>query len=448
MTITPMLKKQIEADISACESHTEITGSKSLYSELVARYAVLDPTFKNDLSTNGKAAVVGSEFDYRPELRAIASKLKMYLLIEESDCEISSPLRRRVDEFIKRGEKIGREEHHPAEGGFPISYISGPQYDKWMSEINIFNDRYLKMHPLHNSIHTAFTHRNTKASAYEDMMGYLSALVSDEEFWRENEPKEGKMVIRGRKTIDQLLAEDIDRCEQYLGNSQDEAVGRRLYIEITGRYDSIIQGFGNGLYQYIAEQHFYDPEIDGETLRYNLSVLLNKMISYQAVKCSSIEHTSTQGEKKMGNKVFIVHGHDNEAIQEMARTLEKGGFEAIILHEQPDAGLTIIEKIERHTDVCYAVVLYTECDKGRDKNVPVEHEQNRARQNVVFEHGLLIGKLGRDRVSALVKGDIEIPGDINGVVYISMDKHGAWKMQLAKNMQDVGLPVDMNTFCR
>ena len=80
-----------------------------------------------------------------------------------------------------------------------------------------------------------------------------------------------------------------------------------------------------------------------------------------------------------------------------------------------------LKKIERFSDVCYAVVLYTECDKGRDKNKPVEQERYRARQNVVFEHGYLIGKLGRDHVCALVKGDVETPGDISGVIYTSMD---------------------------
>lgn len=70
------------------------------------------------------------------------------------------------------------------------------------------------------------------------------------------------------------------------------------------------------------------------------------------------------------------------------------------------------------------------------------------RQNVVFEHGYLIGKLGRDHVCALVKGDVETPGDISGVIYTSMDSAEGWKIQLANNMMDVGLSVDMNTFCR
>ena len=81
--------------------------------------------------------------------------------------------------------------------------------------------------------------------------------------------------------------------------------------------------------------------------------------------------------------------------------------------------------------------------------IPLEREDEkyRARQDVVFEHGYPIGKLCRDHVCALVKGNVETPGDISGVVYVSMDSAGAWKMQLGKNMKAVGLPVDLNTFC-
>lgn len=80
--------------------------------------------------------------------------------------------------------------------------------------------------------------------------------------------------------------------------------------------------------------------------------------------------------------------------------------------------------------------------------MPEGQEKFRARQNVVFEHGYLIAKLGRDHVCAMVKGEVETPGDISGVVYIPMDAPGAWKMQLALNMQNIGLDVDMNKFCR
>lgn len=151
----------------------------------------------------------------------------------------------------------------------------------------------------------------------------------------------------------------------------------------------------------------------------------------------------TEGDKTaMNNKVFIVHGHDEGATQTIARALEGAGLEVIILHEQASGGKTIIEKIEANNNVSFAVVLYTPCDLGRSVQAQVDDEKNRARQNVVFEHGYLIGKLGREKVCALVKGDVETPGDISGVVYIAMDEKGAWKMELAKEMGTAGLAIN------
>jgi predicted nucleotide-binding protein len=150
-----------------------------------------------------------------------------------------------------------------------------------------------------------------------------------------------------------------------------------------------------------------------------------------------------EGGKFVDNtKVFIVHGHDNEAKQETARFIEKLGLQAIILHEQASKGKTIIEKIEENSNVGFAVVLYTPCDEGKAKTQAEFHD--RARQNVVFEHGYLIGKIGRQNVCALVKGDIEKPNDISGVVYINMDSHGAWKTDLIKEMKESGYAVDAN----
>lgn len=145
-------------------------------------------------------------------------------------------------------------------------------------------------------------------------------------------------------------------------------------------------------------------------------------------------------ETTRSNKVFIVHGHDDYLKTEVARFVEKIGYEAVILHEQANAGSTIIEKIERNSDVGFAIVLYTPCDDGRSKSA--EEYKSRARQNVVFEHGYFIAKLGRSNVVALHKGeDIELPNDISGVVYVKYES-GAWKYEIAKEMLASGYRVD------
>jgi predicted nucleotide-binding protein len=100
--------------------------------------------------------------------------------------------------------------------------------------------------------------------------------------------------------------------------------------------------------------------------------------------------------RQWSRKIFIVHGHDNEAKVEVARFLERVGFEAIILHEQANRGRTIIEKVEMHSDVGFAVVLLTPDDEGGKRG---NSTRPRARQNVVLELGYFIGRLGRDRVA-------------------------------------------------
>jgi hypothetical protein len=114
-------------------------------------------------------------------------------------------------------------------------------------------------------------------------------------------------------------------------------------------------------------------------------------------------------------KVFVVHGHDSGARDAVARFLGKIELEAIILQEQPDQGLTIIEKFETYaSQVGFAVVLLIPDDLAGPTSAP--SQTSRARQNVIFELGYFAGKLGRGRTCLLRKGEIEIPSDLYGVI--------------------------------
>lgn len=143
------------------------------------------------------------------------------------------------------------------------------------------------------------------------------------------------------------------------------------------------------------------------------------------------------------SQVFIVHGHDNLARLEVANFIKSLGLKDIVLNEQASSGKTIIEKIEEYSDVGFAIVLYTPCDVGASQRQK-DQLRYRARQNVVFEHGYLMGKIGRENVCSLVKGDIETPTDISGVVYIPMDEGDGWKLAVAKEMKKSGYDVDFN----
>lgn len=142
-------------------------------------------------------------------------------------------------------------------------------------------------------------------------------------------------------------------------------------------------------------------------------------------------------------KVFLVHGHDNEAKESVARFIERLGLEAVILHEQANRGRTIIEKLEHHVDACFVVVLLTPDDVGATRK-DADRLQPRARQNVILELGLFIGKLGRGGVCVLQKGAVELPSDYHGVLPVMMDEGGGWKAQLAEELKQAGCVININ----
>jgi predicted nucleotide-binding protein len=143
------------------------------------------------------------------------------------------------------------------------------------------------------------------------------------------------------------------------------------------------------------------------------------------------------------DKVFVVHGHDEATREAVARFLEKIELKAIILHEQPDQGRTIIEKFEAYANqVCFAVILLTPDDLGGPASEPAQ--VTRARQNVIFELGYFVGRLGRGRACLLRKGEVEIPSDLYGVIYTDMDAGEGWKLKLVKELKAAGIDFDAN----
>lgn len=146
------------------------------------------------------------------------------------------------------------------------------------------------------------------------------------------------------------------------------------------------------------------------------------------------------------NRVFIVHGHDEAPRETVARFISGIGLDPVILHEQANRGMTIPEKLIANGNVGFAVVLLTPDDVGRAKS---ETDDNpRARQNVILELGYFVGRLGRERVCALLKDKVEIPSDYMGVVYTPFDAGGGWRQQLAKELQAVGYEIDWNKVMR
>jgi predicted nucleotide-binding protein len=143
----------------------------------------------------------------------------------------------------------------------------------------------------------------------------------------------------------------------------------------------------------------------------------------------------------MSNKVFVVHGHDEAAQNEVALFLSRIGLEPIVLHLRPNGGRHLLTKFKEEAEgASFAVVLMTPDDEGGPK--ATSDRRDRARQNVVFELGFFIGRFGPEKVAALMKGDVEKPSDFDGIAYISLDSHGRWKTQLARELQHAKVPFD------
>lgn len=143
--------------------------------------------------------------------------------------------------------------------------------------------------------------------------------------------------------------------------------------------------------------------------------------------------------------VFVVHGHDDAAVLSVERCLDRLGTQPIVLRELPGSGKTIIEKFEHYASgSCFAVVLLTPDDLGGE-NANIPSLNARARQNVIFELGFFFAKLGRPRVIGLVKAGktkLELPSDYLGVQYVDMDSGKGWQLELAKELENAGIPVD------
>jgi len=187
---------------------------------------------------------------------------------------------------------------------------------------------------------------------------------------------------------------------------------------------------------------FYSNDLESAILKQK--EITEELITYAKGTKKQVPNLLGKEKKVTPSKVFIVHGHDDALINEVKAFLSAQSIEPIVLREQHDASLTIIEKLERYTkdpSIGFGIVLYTPDDEG--KAIGEDDYKLRARQNVVFEHGLLIGLYTREKVICLVKkeGHIEMPGDVNGIVYTD-HSHKDWRMSVAHMLSDAGYDIN------
>jgi len=167
---------------------------------------------------------------------------------------------------------------------------------------------------------------------------------------------------------------------------------------------------------------------------------------------SPFEPTSrSEIQPRSGQSVFLVHGSDVAANEQVTRFIEaQPTLKLVRLSEQPHLGQTLMEKLESHSNVDFAIALMTDDDRGASKGKANRREEweHRARQNVIFELGYFVGKIGREKVCVLFKPSVNPPSDYKGVGYHEMDSGGGWKMKLGKEMEKVGMRIDFSKIAR
>lgn len=153
-------------------------------------------------------------------------------------------------------------------------------------------------------------------------------------------------------------------------------------------------------------------------------------------------------------EIFISHGKDQKPLNELKKILIELGLTPVVLSEQPSGGRTIIEKLENYSDVGYAFVIITPDDLGGVTELGsawsrparlrkfLKTAYTRPRMNVVLEFGFFIGKLGRSRVTCLLKKPVEQPSDMQGIVYLNFrEPLDEIKEEILKELKAAGYEI-------
>jgi hypothetical protein len=181
---------------------------------------------------------------------------------------------------------------------------------------------------------------------------------------------------------------------------------------------------------------FRNPDINDNLIKFNHTFLEYFNKSMEDIFRADIKPSQESTEKILGNNIFIIHGHDNEMKREVQLFLERCDLDGIVLHECPNKNRTVIDKlIGEGQGANYVIALLSPDDE-------LVNGQTRARQNVILEIGYFLGLLGKDRVNMLKRGNVEIPSDLQGILYTEYDEAGAWKMKLVKELRAVGINVN------
>lgn len=146
-------------------------------------------------------------------------------------------------------------------------------------------------------------------------------------------------------------------------------------------------------------------------------------------------------------KIFVVHGHDRDARDQLELVLHRLGLQPFILQNADGGGLTIVEALERHIyeEAAFGIILLTPDDFGYAKTDGEAERKPRARQNVILEMGMVMAALGRGNMAIIQKGTLERPSDTDGILRIEFNDHVRETVpKLVQRLQTAGFDISAN----
>lgn len=261
-----------------------------------------------------------------------------------------------------------------------------------------------------------------------------------------------KALIKKLTEIKEKLVSPEDRYNDF-DKSVFNSLVERLQA-LTNKHFKSENQYLKRLEQFKKDSWYSVKRSDLEQLKVLIDIIiddveLDEKIEESVTKPIRKEKEAIEAAEKirtLNNKIFIVHGHNELMKQSVARVIEKLDLDPIILHEKSNQGNTVIEKFMTHSNVGFAIVLLSADDMGYSLKDGNKQARKRARQNVILELGFFIGKLGRNRVIALVESmeEFELPSDLNGVIYIPYDNNEKWKFDILRELSDNGYNLDAN----
>ena len=145
-------------------------------------------------------------------------------------------------------------------------------------------------------------------------------------------------------------------------------------------------------------------------------------------------------------RILVVCGKDDEMKQAITNALTKLWLVPVVMCEEPSQGRKIVERFQDYSDVSFAVVLLSPDESVFVKDEPPTKRKLRPRQDVVFELGFLLGKLGRGNVLVFQREcqNFDGPTDFEGMKVTAFDDRDSWKLALIRELTNCGYNVDVD----